>query len=383
VREGLNAELFSEFDEALRDAFEYADLKRLVNSLPGRNFEEVVTVGGANLKHIASDLLGNARRQGWLADLAKAAFEQSPENPKLKQFWTKYQSRLRQSRASNKGSEDRRRLDEKVGILEPGEVAALVDRVEQKGDVKIGIRGLEMPRNKPMIFIVKGPVEQLLDLFQTALAIDTIPAVLQPEDDEDSGNARERIVFNTAEWSPRAHNISHDNWRRRLAIEAASALGGLTKDNFEKLIQERLDHNLVDERSFLGIQYDLSSRDLNGLDDFCQFWKQFTVRNGIFLVLLKILKSPHFDWGFWHTWSLWRSISKEPSAKHLKDLPNVLPADVATWWNRNRRKIQDCSTQTDDPLENLFVTKYEERDGLTMKEFRNRFLRLTDRQSMH
>jgi TIR domain/Effector-associated domain 1 len=107
VNEGFNSELLSEFDEALRDAFEYADLKRLVNSLPGRNFEEVVTVAGANLKHVVSDLLGNARRQGWLADLTKAAFEQSPENPKLKQFWTKYQSRLGQSPEINKGSKGR------------------------------------------------------------------------------------------------------------------------------------------------------------------------------------------------------------------------------------------------------------------------------------
>jgi hypothetical protein len=36
--------------------------------------------------------------------------------------------------------------------------------------------------------------------------------------------------------------------------------------------------------------YDLSSRDLNRLDDFCEFWRQFRVRNGIFLILVKIRK---------------------------------------------------------------------------------------------
>jgi len=387
VREGFNTELLSEFDQALRDAFEYADLKRLVNSLPGRNFEEVVPITGANLKQVVSDLLGNARRQGWLADLANAAFEQNPRDAKLKQFWTKFQSRLTQSPASNRGSEVRRTIDESVSI----EVAALVDRVMQKEDIMIGMRESDMPRNRPMIFIVKGPVEQLLDLFQTALAIDTIPIVLHPDklpivlhpdmrsaNTKDKEKVREPVVFNTVQWSSRVHNMSSNDWQRRLAIQAASALGGLTEDNLKKSIQERLDENLVDKRSFLGIQYDLSSRDLNGLDDFCQFWKQFTVRSGIFLILVKIVKSSNVNWRFWRSWSLWWSISREPSVKRLKDLANVFPEDVTSWWSLNRSNLPDDSAWRDDPVVDLFVAKCEERCGITMKEFRNRFLRLID-----
>jgi hypothetical protein len=77
----------------------------------------------------------------------------------------------------------------------------------------------------------------------------------------------------------------------------------------------------------------------------------------------------------------WSSISTEPSAKHLEDLSNVFPQDVTSWWNLNKGKLPDDLAPRADPVADLFVAKREERDGITVKEFRNRFRRLMEAKS--
>jgi hypothetical protein len=374
-----SAELLPEFDEALRSAFNYDQLKHLVNYMPGRNFEELVPVK-ADLRVVVSELLGNARRQGWLFELACAAFKANDGNPKLQQFWTKHQARLEELSAPNIGA-GQTTADDNNCSPDPDEVVALVDRGEQKDDVMSAIVNSELSRESPMIFIVKGPLEQLLDLFQTALTIDTIPIVLGLDERsakkgvEPLEEMRERVVFNPVRWSPRGHSLSRNDWLRRLAIQGANVLGGLAQENFKCSIQDRLNDILVDKRSFLGIQYDLSSRDLNVLHDLCFFWKQFEVKNGIFLILVKIATPSHPYWSCLCSWlsRLWKST--EPNVKHLGDLGNVFPGEVTEWWNLNRKKMPENSPLRADPVADVFVEKREDRHGITMKEFRDRFRR--------
>ena len=89
--------LLSEFDGALREAFSYPQLKRLVDNMPGRKFDELTPVMGATMKEVVFDLLGNVQRQGWLFELARQAYEENPGNAKLALFWTEHQRKLKES----------------------------------------------------------------------------------------------------------------------------------------------------------------------------------------------------------------------------------------------------------------------------------------------
>ena len=281
----------------------------------------------------------------------------------------------------SRGSTDPITIEPNLCIPEPEEIAALVDRRRQKGDVEFVIMNSESHLNGPLIFIVKGPVEQLLDLFQTALAIETFPFMLGREapdaarDAEYLSETRERVVFYPVPWSPRAQNMSHEEWVRRLAIKAAGALGSIARENFEHSIQDRLD-TLADKRSFLGIQYDLSYQDLAVLHDFCAFWRQFEVKQGIFVILVKIATSSNPYWSRLSSWLSPSFRSTEPNVRHLEDLGNVFPRDVTEWWNVVRSKLSPDSALRADPVADVFVGRNEGRNGITMKEFRDRFCRM-------
>jgi len=368
----MSLELLAEFDDALRDAFDYAQLKRLVDYMPGRRLDELVPVVGANLSTVVAELLGNAYRQGWLSELAAQAIRTSPTNAKLNRFYTKYQNVLKETSVAYAGA-----IEPKY-FPEPEDLASLVDRVEQKQDVDIAIVESEAYRDSPMIFVVTGSVEQLLDLFQTALSIETIPIALERRDrgasapEEDRKRIRERVVFNTVQWSPRGHRMGRNDWRRRLAIQAANALGNPGKDNFERLIQEGLDRNLVDKNAFLGIQYDLSTRDVSVLNDFCAFWRQFKVEAGICVVLVKIVTSSNLPFCSFSSWFSRLTNSRQLGVKRLESLSNVFPEHVTTWWNLVRLRLPDDVSVRVDPAADVFVEKLEERRGITMKQFRNR-----------
>jgi hypothetical protein len=373
----MKAELLVEFDDALRDAFDYAQLKRLVNYMPGRRLEELAPVAGADLGTIVSELLGSAYRQGWLSELATQAIRQSPANAKLAQFYAKYQSFLAETPVAH------RSIIENKYFLEPEELASLVDRVQQKQDIDIAIVESEANRDRPMIFVVKGPVDQLLDLFQTALSIDTIPNAMERRGrginvgNERSTLITERVVFNTVQWSPRVHGMRRDDWLRRLAIQAARALGNASPDNFERSIQEGLDRNLVDRRSFLGIQYDLSSRDLSVLNDFCSFWRRFKVNAGICVILVKVVTSSALSLSSFRTFFHGLATSREVGAERLESLGNVFPEHVTTWWNLIRVRLPNDSAVRTDPAADVFIEGGEKRHGITMKQLRDRLRSLS------
>lgn len=80
----LTGQQYRKFSEALRDAFDYNELQRMLRFGLDKRIQDISL--GSDFQSVVFDLIGEAERQGWTLELLDAARRAVPKNSKLMLF---------------------------------------------------------------------------------------------------------------------------------------------------------------------------------------------------------------------------------------------------------------------------------------------------------